>query len=473
MNPRVPGSLILGGYDEARIKSGVVSTLINTTTSTQSLQVQVQSIIASGTLSGVAVNVLPAPITANIDSATSQIWLPEPACDVFASAFGLEYDDSTGLYLVNNTIHTELQASPPSVTFTIGGNAGSSGTTNVELNYNAFDLDVGVPLYNSSRPYFPLRRAANESQYTLGRTFLQEAYIIVDWENGNLTVGQAVGQNATTSVRSVYTPSQSPASSAPAVASGTPHHKVGISSGAIAGIVVVVIALLAIGAGSFFFLRRRRARRADSNRHQNVESAAPEYLTDIVENYPPEKSNEKHASEYDVHEVDKTRPAINSRHHSELSDTQIYELDHSGPNGSRSRSPVDRELMGTPILELEGSPYSDLASELDVGYGRTESPHPPESGTAQRVSIAQASPRLIDEMIRSSTVENLERQAERTSLMTDRPVSVEPSVSNTDLPSRARSPDLSDVSDGLLTPAEISYFPRAGHTDLPEEDEVS
>ena len=40
--------------------------------------------------------------------------------------------------------------------------------------------------------YFPLRRANGESQYILGRTFLEEAYVIADYERMNFTVLQAV-----------------------------------------------------------------------------------------------------------------------------------------------------------------------------------------------------------------------------------------------------------------------------------------
>jgi len=43
------------------------------------------------------------------------------------------------------------------------------------LPYAAFDLVADYPLVIDSSRYFPLMRAANESQYTLGRTFLQEA----------------------------------------------------------------------------------------------------------------------------------------------------------------------------------------------------------------------------------------------------------------------------------------------------------
>jgi hypothetical protein len=42
---------------------------------------------------------------------------------------------------------------------------------------SAFDLQAHWSIYPSTTNYFPLRRAANDTQYTLGKKFLQEAYV--------------------------------------------------------------------------------------------------------------------------------------------------------------------------------------------------------------------------------------------------------------------------------------------------------
>ena len=47
----------------------------------------------------------------------------------------------------------------------------------IVLPYASFDLLASYPRVLNATKYFPLKRAANESQYTLGRTFLQEAYV--------------------------------------------------------------------------------------------------------------------------------------------------------------------------------------------------------------------------------------------------------------------------------------------------------
>jgi hypothetical protein len=80
------------------------------------------------------------------------------------------------LYLVNDTLHDKLVAEDPAITLTIGSTATSRDVVNINMPYGSFDLTASWPLTsNGSSRYFPLRRAANESQYLLGRAFLQAA----------------------------------------------------------------------------------------------------------------------------------------------------------------------------------------------------------------------------------------------------------------------------------------------------------
>jgi hypothetical protein len=59
---------------------------------------------------------------------------------------------------------------------------------NITFPYAAFDLTASSPLVDNTTRFFPLKRAVNESQYTLGRAFFQEAYVIADYERGNFSV---------------------------------------------------------------------------------------------------------------------------------------------------------------------------------------------------------------------------------------------------------------------------------------------
>lgn len=110
-----------------------------------------------------------------IDATIPHLWLPEDSCALFEKAFGLTYNSTIDRYLVNNTLHTQLQSQNASVSFVLGNQVNGGATVTITLPYQAFDLQVGPPIVDTTQNYFPLRRAANSTQYTLGRTFLQES----------------------------------------------------------------------------------------------------------------------------------------------------------------------------------------------------------------------------------------------------------------------------------------------------------
>lgn len=140
---------------------------------TRDLVVALQAISYSGSSQ---TSLLDNPINIFIDSTDPLLWLPSSACEAFESAFGLTLDNVTGLYLVNDTHHFELLSSAAEVSFQLSDVLDGGETVTIVLPYRAFDLKAENPLVKNSSYYFPLKRAANESQYTLGRTFLQEAY---------------------------------------------------------------------------------------------------------------------------------------------------------------------------------------------------------------------------------------------------------------------------------------------------------
>ncbi|KAI9855176.1 MAG: hypothetical protein M1813_000535 [Trichoglossum hirsutum] len=171
---KVFGSLTLGGYDISRFTPNNLTFPFGIGNS-DDLTVGIQSITMSGS-DGHDTSLLPNPILAFIDSTIPHLWLPKDACARFESAFGLTWDDASQLYLVNDKLHVSLLAQNPSVKFKLGLTSKGGQSVDIVLPYAAFDLEVGSPLVKHSTRYFPLKRAANDTQYTLGRTFLQEAY---------------------------------------------------------------------------------------------------------------------------------------------------------------------------------------------------------------------------------------------------------------------------------------------------------
>ena len=270
------GSLVLGGYDASKFVLESNSTFSFATDDSRSLTVGLQSITAQRSLQG-TVAPLASGILALIDSGVPEIWLPTSACAIFEEAFGLAYDKNTDRYLVNETTHTQLTNLNSTITFNIGNEASGGSTIAIELPYAAFDLQVGYPVYPNLTNYFPLRRAANNTQYTLGRTFLQGAYIIVDFERQNFSVAQTAFTSAPQSITAIKPLNDT---STDSDAPSSQHH---LSTNAIAGITIAATALFFLVCLGFYFLIRQRRRR---NRMQ-IRSHQHQRLYDDYHTHPP------------------------------------------------------------------------------------------------------------------------------------------------------------------------------------------
>lgn len=185
----VLGSLTLGGYDSARLIPNDL-TFIFAPDNERDLVVGLVDLTATTTtMSNIPLHASH-DVTLFLDSTVAELWLPVGICKAFEDAFGLKYDATTDLYLVDDALHKKLLDANPSVTFTLGQKYSTDATVQITLPYAAFDLQASAPyrgLQQKTR-YFPIRRGNDSSQWILGRTFFQEAYLTVDWERQNFSV---------------------------------------------------------------------------------------------------------------------------------------------------------------------------------------------------------------------------------------------------------------------------------------------
>ena len=198
---------------------------------------------------------LQAGIYSLLDSGVPEIWLPLAACNVFESAFGLTYDNNTDRHLFDDTTQSSLLQLSPGITFTIGPQATGGPSLAFELPYAAFDLQASYPIYPNATNYFPIRRV-NDTQYNIGRTFLQEAYITVDYMRAKFHVSSAAFPDSSsqeltailppadaTSTSSPQPTPSSPSGGARAVGSGSGNSGAhGLAAGSIAGIAIGSVA---------------------------------------------------------------------------------------------------------------------------------------------------------------------------------------------------------------------------------------
>ncbi|MCJ1271280.1 hypothetical protein MMC22_011180 [Lobaria immixta] len=280
----VPASLTLGGYDAKRFTSHNVSFNLDPNfdpvVALNEITVTAAPLSTSKKSTGWSANSVtllgPADVALyTIDSSTPYLWLPESVCSQFEKQLGLKYDESVRLYTFdeNSSQHDVLLNWNLTFEFTIADLPGSSNSISLTLPYAAFDLELTYPFPNlnltptsQGTKYFPLRKAANDTQYVIGRAFLQETYLVVDYERNNFSLYQATfAADASTNTRlvDITRPTNSSVTSSSAVSSG---HSV--SKGAIIGIAVggSIACLAGVGICYICVHRRRAARIADDKK---------------------------------------------------------------------------------------------------------------------------------------------------------------------------------------------------------------
>lgn len=246
-------SLTLGGYDQNRfIPHDITFALTQSLPAPQVFVDSISVLSSNGSTSSIPLATSEDNINAFIDSSTPYLWLPKAVCDRFADALGLTYNESLNLYTFDGdyTQHNNLSDSSSTTTFTFRFKDESTDADIVEINlpYAAFDLQLTYPYIpnttdgtdEASKFYFPLARATNTSQYTIGRAFLQEAYIITSYETMQFSLHQAVHPFDTLNNKSIV------AIKSASAASGSTNQEEHLSSGKIAGISLSVVGTLAI-----------------------------------------------------------------------------------------------------------------------------------------------------------------------------------------------------------------------------------
>lgn len=235
------GSLTFGGYDASRLNIDKNLTLAGGSDPYRTFLLGIENINSEGK------ELLAEPVIAALDSRTSQIWLPIPVCQAFEAAFGLVWDADYELYLLNEEQHSTLLARNASITFSLStGISNSTERLDITLPYAAFDLKASPPLAgNQTQYYFPLKQASNDTQITLGRTILQEIYMIADYDRGMITLYEAAYPESSvkSNIITICPPESTTCFSSTSVQVARSHK---LSTAATAGIIIAALVVAAI-----------------------------------------------------------------------------------------------------------------------------------------------------------------------------------------------------------------------------------
>ena len=311
----IPPSALVGGYDQSRLL-GVV-----TAQSYQlySLPIDLLDIgigVAEGgspfadtSFSGLLAqgnSSIKVSIRVLIEATIPYLYLPGSTCDAIAAQLPVTFHSDYGLYFWNTTDpkYTRIVTSPAYLSFTFRLNQSNSQNMTIKVPFGLLNLTLQAPLINTPTQYFPCRPLTDSGSYTLGRAFLQAAFVGVNWQtdlNGAWFLAQAPGPNtpSTPVVTSIGFSDTSLTSSSnlwidswkgswtvldegsSATGGSTPGNQAGsksksLSSGAIAGIVIgVVILVAAVGALAYFCFWRRNRKPATTTQvtHNSYECA--------------------------------------------------------------------------------------------------------------------------------------------------------------------------------------------------------
>ncbi|KAF4442524.1 hypothetical protein F53441_11722 [Fusarium austroafricanum] len=228
-----------------------------------------------------------------IDSSTPYLWLPDEVCDQFAKALNLTYNKTFELYTISDDQYRAYTKDKSlNLTFVLssfdnndnfGDPYGVSGIVNITVPIRAF---VGLLQYpfmpdtiqygDPAIPYFMLRKAKNSASYILGRSFLQESYLITKYDEGVFSIHQALFPDEPSTSSQLVAIKQSDDSPYP-----PPHAEdaeKGLSGGRVVGIGVGVgLGVFAVCATALFvwlYCRRKRKRAAKSS-SQSTEDQDP------------------------------------------------------------------------------------------------------------------------------------------------------------------------------------------------------
>ncbi|KAK8010520.1 eukaryotic aspartyl protease [Apiospora arundinis] len=276
-----PISITLGGYDKNRFVPHATNFNLNTE---REPEVLVRGINAQVT------NLDKAPskwsstsrtllafnesVKAVIDTTTPYLWLPTPVCEHFAEALGLKWNETFGLYMYSNNGNFDSFLRPDlSFTFTLSSsdnldNFGHPldvpGAVNITISANAFAQTLRFPFQNlfsygdAAIPYFPLKRHDNASQAIIGRSFMQETYMITNYEASTFSLHKALFPQNPRQNTSIVTINSDSTSPYPGPASQPGSQKEGLGIPQIVGIAVGAFLVGIASLVTLLCLRRRR-----------------------------------------------------------------------------------------------------------------------------------------------------------------------------------------------------------------------
>lgn len=306
-------SLWLGGYDQNRIAGPVSAQLPS---NKQLMQIDLldigigvdnggspfpfhsrQGLLANGNSS------IGASLPVWMNPQAPYLYLPRSVCDSITRDLPITYNSTLDFYLwdTNSPNFTNIVTSPAFMSLSFRASKIGASNLTIKMPYKLLNLTLEPPLVSQPTAYFPCMDPRIDGRYSLGRAFMQAAFIGANWDKNEWYLAQAPGPNIASqpspsrfgdtingystswsdSWRGVWTPLPSSGGASEVTSPGSRTLSGGLTEGAKAGIAVgVVVGVLAVIALVFFVLRRRRRsspKQSESDKILNDSVEAPKY----------------------------------------------------------------------------------------------------------------------------------------------------------------------------------------------------
>jgi len=341
VEPVIPGSLVLGGYDQSRVLDQVSSQQVDPTNNLGNLAIYLEDI-------GIGVATGGSPFgfenksdllqwggsttsrgkVVEIDPALPYLYLPKETCDAMAAELPVTFNEGLGLYFwtTDDENYHKITSSPAYMSFTFQKDAANTQNITIKVPFQLLTLTLQEPLVEQNTTYFPCYPS---DAFILGRAFLQAAFIGTNWQEGTgggywflaQAPGPAIGSSVTQSIAASETSIKASANSWEDSWDGfwvplnLEKSSSGLSTGVKAGIGVgcAVGGLVLIGILAWLIVRRKRTVNSPGNVDRysiapTSDGTKPLQLSELTElnaHDPSELQSDK-----DIHEA----PSTTMRH---------------------------------------------------------------------------------------------------------------------------------------------------------------